>query len=243
MDPAGPGVDHLGQGIHIGILELGQGAVFQDQARQFMVCCQGVEHLVIGGIAGLGLLDRRQAQLVKHDLAQLLGRIDVELAPRHGMDGSLQVIDADPDLAADLGQHLFIKRDAGGLHGGQHLHQRQLQLGIERQGFAVGQLFFKDQAQFVQGAGMRRQEGPGLLLGDGRQRARPSAGAGQVLDRGDAAAQMLHGQVFQADRAHGRIRAVGRQHDIEKTRLDRALVFEGRQFDGLGVMHGQIQRG
>ena len=54
-------------------------AVFQDQFNDRVLHPQLLQHLHIGGVACLGLLDRRQAQLFKKNTAQLLSGVDIEL--------------------------------------------------------------------------------------------------------------------------------------------------------------------
>ena len=65
----------LFQPLHIGGVELGQLAVFQDLVDDGVLVPQLFQHLGAGGVAGLGLFHRRQAQVLKEDLAQLLGGV------------------------------------------------------------------------------------------------------------------------------------------------------------------------
>ncbi len=79
MHAAGGRVDHLGQLVGIGGLELGQAAIVQQHLGQRIILGQFLQHFLIGGrCARGGLLDHRQLQLAEQDLAQLLGRIQIE---------------------------------------------------------------------------------------------------------------------------------------------------------------------
>ena len=66
------------QAVHVGGQQLGVGAVFQDLVNDRAVGAQAFQCLGVGGVAAGVFLARRQAQLVKQRLAQLLGTVYVE---------------------------------------------------------------------------------------------------------------------------------------------------------------------
>ena len=75
-----PSVRGLGvqQAVHVGGQQLGVGAVFQDLVNDRAVRAQAFQCLGVGGVAAGVFLARRQAQLVKQRLAQLLRAVYVE---------------------------------------------------------------------------------------------------------------------------------------------------------------------
>ena len=74
MHAAGSGQRELGQLVGVGALELGKASVFQQLGGQRVVLGEFFQHLFVGAArAGGGLLDHRHAELVKENLAQLLG--------------------------------------------------------------------------------------------------------------------------------------------------------------------------
>ena len=74
MYPSGMRVDLLWQFIGVGGLELGQGTMFQDQARQRVVQRQLLHYLLSGGGLALGgLFQHRQAELFVQNDLDLLG--------------------------------------------------------------------------------------------------------------------------------------------------------------------------
>ena len=67
-----------------------------------------------------------QPQLAEEDLSQLLGGVDVERLPRHGIDGLLPLRDAGGQGVAEGGQGLPVHPAAGLLHLRQHPAEGQL---------------------------------------------------------------------------------------------------------------------
>ena len=130
VHPAGFGFHQLGQRLHIGASQLGQGAVLQHQGHHGMVVLQLLQHGGIGAPAGLGAprLLAVEAQGVEQQLAQLLGGGQVEVDPCGGPGLPLQAIELEGELAAQLLQIGHIDADTGGLHRRQHRLQRQLHL-------------------------------------------------------------------------------------------------------------------
>ncbi len=119
--------------IHVGALELRKLAILQHQPRNFVLgreIFQNVhrrrDHLALAVLHRLG-----QVQFVEENVAQLLGRIDVEFCPGlfvdlAGFDRTLAV-QTHGKLTEDGG----IDLDPGFLHPRQHRNERQIDLLID----------------------------------------------------------------------------------------------------------------
>ena len=127
-------VDLLHQRVGIGGFQLGELAPFQDFRRQVVLRGQRLQHLGTGGVgAGLALLAALQPQLVEQDLAELLGRADVELATGQLVDVQLILAHAAREILRQIGQHLAVHLDAGALHLADDRHQRAFHRLVQRQ--------------------------------------------------------------------------------------------------------------
>jgi hypothetical protein len=73
MDPARGRIHQGREGVDVGALELREPAVGQHLARQLVVVRELLEHLLVGGIAGLGLLEDGQLELLEEHALELLG--------------------------------------------------------------------------------------------------------------------------------------------------------------------------
>ena len=80
-----------------------------------------VQYLGVGGVARLGLFYRGQTQLLKEDLAQLLGGVDVERAPGQFIDAALQGFDALGQCLTVGDQRALVDEETFALHLSQHL--------------------------------------------------------------------------------------------------------------------------
>ncbi len=78
VDAAGFGVDHRGQRIDVGVLELCELAVFDDLRGKRVRRGELLEDVGVGACAGFRFLDDREAQLFEKHLGELFGRADVE---------------------------------------------------------------------------------------------------------------------------------------------------------------------
>ena len=100
----------LGKLVGVGALELGQAAVLQDLGRQRKIFGQLLQHLFIGaGRAGGGLLDHRQAELAKKNLADLLGTAQIEDLPGQRVGLGLEFHDA-------LAQRMALRGQGGSVY-------------------------------------------------------------------------------------------------------------------------------
>ena len=82
--------DQLRQRVDVGALQLGEGAVLEDEPRERVLLGQLLQHVLIGRGAGLEPLHHRQLQLGEEDLRQLAGRGDVEGVAGRRVDPLLQ---------------------------------------------------------------------------------------------------------------------------------------------------------
>jgi hypothetical protein len=79
---AGARIDDAGKLVGIGAAQFGQAAVVEDQPGQFMRVRDRFQRFLVGRRLALRRLKfRRQAELVEQDRLQMLGRVEVELAP------------------------------------------------------------------------------------------------------------------------------------------------------------------
>ena len=132
VQPPGAGVQQRRQRVNIGRLQLGELAVVEHHARNFVLAGQPLQHIHRGrnGLA-LAILDRLgQVQLVEQHVAQLLGRIDVELEARLVVDLARLGLDLALQPLRHFRQHIAIELDAGLFHARQHRHQRQIDLVV-----------------------------------------------------------------------------------------------------------------
>ena len=92
VDAAGLGMDEARQQVGIGRLQLGELAPVEDAGGERVAACRELVEDIGAGRpgAGLGLLAAGQAELAEEDIAQLLGRADVEVFAGEFVDLALQ---------------------------------------------------------------------------------------------------------------------------------------------------------
>ncbi len=129
---AGRRIDHLRQLVGVRRLELRQRAMLEQDLRQRIVGREFLQHLLVGRrLPGRGLLHDRQAHLLEQDLAQLLGRAQVERLPGQLVRLLLQRDDALAQLAALAREQRGVDQDAVALHAEQHLAHGHLELRVD----------------------------------------------------------------------------------------------------------------
>ena len=128
VDAAGFFHDVAGQGIEVGALELGGLAVFEDLVDDRVLAGEGRQGLLVGfELAGLGLLRLvGEAELVEEDLAELLGRVEVEGAAGEDGDRLGELVDPLLELAADLDEGGGVDGDAFHFHTDEDRKERAL---------------------------------------------------------------------------------------------------------------------
>ena len=156
VDAVGARIDEARQRVGIGRLELGELAPVEDAGGQFVALFGEVlEHPRRGRPgAGRGLLGPRQAHLAEQDVAELLGRAEVErraddllhlgLDPRHPLR----------ELARQARKHFAVDRDAAPLHARERHDERALQRLVDRRHALGGQA--RLQARATAAASRRR---------------------------------------------------------------------------------------
>ena len=101
VDPPGAAIDPLRQRVHIGVLQLLQLAVLQNEPRKLVPHGRELlQHVGIGRRAGLGLLQHRQLMLLEQDAGQLARRIEVQVGARNPGNLLFQPAEILPQLLA-----------------------------------------------------------------------------------------------------------------------------------------------
>ena len=108
VHPSGAWVHHARQLVGVGGLELGQGAVVENEARERIVEGQLLEDVFVGGrLSARRLLQHRQLVLLEQHLLDLLGRVEIEGLAGNLLGALLDVQHAMPQLLA-----LLVQQDA-----------------------------------------------------------------------------------------------------------------------------------
>ena len=123
--------DLLHKAVGIRRFQLGQHPVVQNGLHDRMLVFQLFEHLRVRGIAAFRLLHRRQSQLFKQQLPELLRRVDVELPARIAENQLLTGRDPLREHIAERDQRQLVDEHARRLHPRQHRAERQLHVIIQ----------------------------------------------------------------------------------------------------------------
>ncbi len=217
MDASGTRVDLLGQAVGVGALELAHGAVLHDHLGQLEVLLgQFGEHCLGGGrLAGRGLAQNRQAELVVEDRAELLGRAEVEFLPCQVVCLALQGDHLLAQFAALDAQQVGVDQRAVALDPRQHRYQRHLDVGQDPgQGRDRLQLLPQGLVQAQGHVGVLRRIGPGLFDGDLVEGQLLGALAGDVLETDGAVAEVLQGQAVHVVASGGGVQHIGLEHGV-----------------------------
>ena len=225
----------LGQQAHaVGGAQLLHLAVAEQVVHDGMLAPQLLQRLCVGGVAGLGALGGGEPEIVEQHFGNLLGRVDVDVAPRVREHLAAQFLGLGVEFVADRFQHRPVHSDPEVLHAGQHPDQRHLHLVVEAVQALRGQCLAQRQDQAVDG-----QRGPSRLLGgiDGVAAEVETPllwGVGGRVCAGVAA-----GQVAQVVAGVGRVEEVGGQHGVDQrvAHLDAAV--HQRAHQGLGAVRGE----
>ncbi len=134
-----------------------------DQVDDIVEAAEALQRLGVGGVAagfepaGLG-----QVELLEQDVAELLGRADVELVADGLVDLRLDVADLLRQGRGKLPQRPLVDGDAVELHPGQHRQQRHLDLAEEAGHPHALQVRLQRLAQATGHVGVGAGEGRGL---------------------------------------------------------------------------------
>jgi len=238
MHAAGGRVDHAWQLVGVGGLQLGQAPVFQQHLRQRVVLRQLGQHFLVGrGGAARGLAHDRQPHAAEQDLAQLLGRVQVERLAGQLVGALLQRQHFLAQLVALAPQLLGIDLHAVALDHGQHARDLQLQQVGALQPFVLGHARAQHLVQLQREIGilagiMPRQGDRHLVETD-----LLGALAAQVFVVHAAAPEKPLGQVVQAHAAM-RLQHIGLQHRV----LGHARQAHSFVGEDMGIVFGMVQQ-
>ncbi|MNZ61040.1 hypothetical protein D3C78_791220 [compost metagenome] len=218
VDAPGARVDLLRQAVGVGALQLAHGAVLHDHLGQLVVLIGEVgEHrLGSGRLAGGGLAQHWQAELVIKDGAELLGRTEVELLAGQIVGLALQFDHLLAQFVALPAEQIGVDQCAVALDARQHRHQRHLDLGQHLGQCRHGlQLLPQGLVQAQGHVGVLGGVGAGLLEGDLVEGQLLGALAGDVLEADGAVAEVLQRQAVHVVAGRGGVQHVGFQHGVE----------------------------
>ena len=255
-------MDISGQRVGIGALQLGEHAPIEHLARQIVAFGrQLLERRGVGAPGpGLSAPPARQTHLVEQDLAELLGRANIEV-----LSGKLPDLVLEPGDGLGEGQRQARQRRlldfyAPPLHLGENGRKRPLQRLIDRGDGFGGEAGFQDHPQPQADIGLLAGIFGGARHLDTVERHRVAAGAhdlflGEAGIREEAAGE-FGGQVLGAsgverigheagivDRRE-RDAVTGERHHVELGvlhDLQHALVFQDRLEQVQGVAHGNLR--
>ena len=121
---------HAGQGVDVGVLDLRELPIAQDQIGQRVNGRELREHLRVRGVTALVLLLGRQLQHFEEDVGQLLGRAQVEGLAGQLVDLGREVVHLGLGCAPELFQTRHVDSSPHPLHAGEHAHQRQIDVSV-----------------------------------------------------------------------------------------------------------------
>ena len=155
--------DPVRQRVQVGLGELGQLAEALDLGDDRVLVADRLQHLGVGGEAGLAAALAAELELLEEDLAELLRRADHELLAGELPDLALELDDVGADAGGDDLQRLRVELDALLLGLAQDVDERELDLVHE-----VGQAALLDLRALALGE-LVDQDGVGgeLVLGVG----------------------------------------------------------------------------
>ena len=234
VDAARRLVDEGRQRVHVGVLELGQPPIGQDPGGQLVVRGQLLEDAFVRGVAGLGLADHRQLELLEEDHLQLLRRGDQEGLPCEGVDLPLESRQLHLVLGRQGLEHRRVDAHAGALHAREHPGEGELHL-LEELGEPVGlEPLGQLRLERLQGAGLLRRPARHLLDRQVRGSLRPGAASGELFPAAQALAEQLQGHGGQLA-GPTRIEQVHRDVRVEPGRRQREAVLREQPLDAFRV--------
>ena len=181
MDAPGARVHERRQRVDVGVLELAEPAVREDLQRQIVLRRELREHVFVRRVAGLGLPDRPELQLLEQDLLQLLRRGDQEALSGQRVDLLLELRELPAEVPREARQRGFVDPHPGALHAREHARERELRAAVERVHPGLRELAGERLFQTPRGAGLRPGPGRHLLERDLARRARLRAAAGELV--------------------------------------------------------------
>ncbi len=132
-----------GKGVYVGALELGKGAILQDQGWQPVLSRQGLQDSLVGGRAALGGLDHGQFKVFKEDFTQLKRAVEVERLSNQSMCLGFQRLKLNLVFFAELVEEGGVNLDSEVFHLCQDTTQRHLQSVQKVAGLSLLKLVFE----------------------------------------------------------------------------------------------------
>ena len=124
VDAPGPRIHLLRQRLDVGRLQLGQFPVAQHMPDDRVMVAQILQDGRVGRVPGLRPAPGRQLEVFEQQVAELLGRVNVELVADGIVGGALLRRSVLRDLRAQRGQRAAVYGDAMRLHRGEHGNER-----------------------------------------------------------------------------------------------------------------------
>jgi hypothetical protein len=120
------------QRVEVRALELHERAVLEHELRHRVHVRQALEHFDVGAVTGLGLLHALEAEPREEHFAELLRRVDVELAVGGRCESAPRSVSIrSPERLRLLDQRRLVDRHACPLHLYKDVDQRQLDLVVQ----------------------------------------------------------------------------------------------------------------
>ena len=225
--------DLLDEAVGVRALELGHGTEIEDGVDDRVLATELFQHVRVRGVAAFRLLARRQAELVKEDLPELLGGVDVEFLPGIAEDRLLRSLDPALEHIAEGDERHLIRLDARSLHFSEHAAERQLDLVIELLHAVLRELFRQSFIERADGRGLRQAGADARGVFSDLLAVRAVDGKAQVL---------LHDAV-QVVAAARRVKIIGGQRGVEDEALRRVSLFQQTAHQRLAVMRDLFDGG
>ena len=169
------------QCIQVGALQLRQASPGQDAARQLVVGRQLLEYALCRRVAGLGLLEHRELELLEEDHLQLLGRADQKLLAREFVNLALQPSQLALVLLGERQQPRLVDPHTRPLDVCQHAGQRHLHLVEERRQPVLLEALANPRQQDLHGTHLLARPGGEVSHSQIARRDRLGAAPGQVF--------------------------------------------------------------
>ena len=121
--------------------QLRRKAVFRNERHYRVQLLYAFEHVVIRGIARFRLLLRRQHQLFKEYMPELLRRKDIEFLPCLLVNLVFKLQTSFGELLLELNEHFAVHAEARALHIVENRNERKLNLAVQLLHAVIPELF------------------------------------------------------------------------------------------------------
>ncbi len=198
------------------------------------------EGVGVGRVAGLRPLGLRHPQLVEEDLLQLLGAAEVDVVAPDGLVGvELGLAHLRGEVGLERGEGVLVDGDAGALHLGEDVDERQLEVAEQLGAAGLLDLLGEHHGQLEHRPGPHHGvagRGVVTLLDVEGQRALAPLVRGGVGVGGQLAPEVAHDEVLEVVGALVRADEVGRQGGVADDPAQRQPPRGQRLELGLGVV-------